>query len=77
MKPAYAVKIDSAGCPYLEVPPALLWGLVEYLSYRREHVAYHFDKSHFKVTFPHLDLRGAQHLLEEWEHADNHQLLGA
>jgi hypothetical protein len=46
-----------------------MWELVEYLSYQRVAVLYHYDVSHFTVTFQRTDLESVLGLLDEWVHA--------
>ena len=57
---------DSSGLPKAEVPFACMWDLVEYLSYQRVTVSYHYQATHFVVTFPRQDLAAAQEVLDTW-----------
>jgi len=47
-----------------------MWGLVEYLSFQRVSVTYHFENDHFEVVFPKSDIATAERLLEDWAHSD-------
>ena len=46
-----------------------MWDLVEYLSYQRVMVQYHYYPSHFTVTFPRMNMQSVQNILDEWVHA--------
>ena len=56
--------------PSAEVPCPCMWDLVEYLSYQRVAVMYHYYSTHFTVTFERIRLESAQRLLDEWVHAE-------
>jgi hypothetical protein len=70
MRQSLIVTSDAAGLPIAQVPCPCMWDLVEYLSYQRAAVAYHYFPSHFTVTFERMDLESAQRLLDEWAHAE-------
>lgn len=58
------------GLPVAHVPASCMWGLVEYLSFQRVSVTYHFHDDHFEVVFPKSDLATAERLLNDWSHSD-------
>ena len=60
------VALDEAGVPQAEVPFSCMWALVEYLSYQRVGVSYHYQATHFVVTFPRQPATDAQRILDEW-----------
>ena len=64
------VQTDRAACPFARVPEGGLWNLVEYLSFQRVHVVYHFEKGDLHVTFPTLGPAAAQRILDDWAHAE-------
>jgi hypothetical protein len=66
MRQRLVVTTDSAGIPQAEVPLTSMWDLVEYLSYQRVSVSYHYRATHFTVSFPRQDARSAQRILDEW-----------
>lgn len=66
MIPHLTVHADFEGHPYAEVPPHLVWDLVEFLSFHRPNATYHFDHDCFKVTFHRHTLQFAQELLDHW-----------
>ncbi len=72
MKPHLTVHLDHAGHPYALVPDDWLWELVEYLSYQRLHVSYHFGGPHFAVTFQGQNPQQVQELLDHWA-AEEHE----
>lgn len=57
---------DANGIPYAKVPCQSMWDLVEYLSYQRVTVSYHYAATHFTVTFLRKDVRSAQAILDGW-----------
>ena len=61
-----------SGIPYAKVPLDAMWDLVEYLSWQRILATYDFETTHFTVTFPHLDIAGAQRLLDDWDRVQDH-----
>jgi len=66
MRQKLIVTTDPSGVPQAEVPLTSMWDLVEYLSYQRVAVAYHYRATHFTVTFPRQDISTAQRILDEW-----------
>jgi hypothetical protein len=62
------VSLGGAGVPVAHVPATKLWDLVEYLSYQRVAVVYHYDHDQFEVAFPKSDLATAERLLADWAH---------
>jgi hypothetical protein len=60
------VTADSSGIPKAEVPFSCMWDLVEYLSFQRVTVAYHYEATHFVVSFPRQDMASAQEVLDCW-----------
>ena len=61
--------LDATGLSCAAVPFPCMWDLVEYLSYQRVAVVYHYHASHFTVTLPRMDVASAQRILDEWVHA--------
>ena len=68
MRQTLVVIPDTTGLPSAEVPFPCMWDLVEYLSYQRVAVIYHYFPSHFTVTFLRTDVDSAQDILDEWLH---------
>ena len=68
------VSTDPAGIPKAEVPFSCMWDLVEYLSYQRVTVAYHYQATHFVVTFPPKHLASTQQVLDSWHMSPSHEL---
>ncbi len=66
MRERLIVSTDSAGVPKAEVPFSCMWDLVEYLSIQRMAVSYHYQATHFEVTFPRVDKMTAQQILDHW-----------
>ena len=66
MRQRLSVKLDATGLPSADVPFPCMWDLVEYLSYQRVVVSYQYHASHFTVTFPRMEMEGAQRILNEW-----------
>jgi len=66
MRERLQVSTDAHGVPHAKVPSSCLWDLVEYLSYQRVAVSYHYEATHFTVTFPRQEPRGAQKIMDEW-----------
>ena len=66
MRQRLIVTIDSSGIPQADVPLTSMWDLVEYLSYQRVAVSYHYRATHFTVSFPRQDVSAAQRILDEW-----------
>ena len=62
------VVVGPEGSPVAYVPTSCMWGLVEYLSFQRVSVTYHFERDHFDVVFPKSDIATAERLLEDWAH---------
>ena len=60
MRQTLVVIPDTTGLPSAEVPFPCMWDLVEYLSYQRVAVIYHYFPSHFTVTFLRTDVESAQ-----------------
>jgi uncharacterized protein YggE len=69
MRQPLIATLDDAGLPCASISFSAMWELVEYLSYQRAAVVYHYDASHFTVTFHRTDLASAQAILDEWVHA--------
>ena len=57
---------EQTGLPYMEVPQAVMWDLVEYLSFQRVAVSYEYRAGHFTVCFLRSDVATAQQLLDDW-----------
>ena len=66
MRQNLIITSDATGLPIAEVPCSCMWDLVEYLSYQRVVVTYHYYPAHFTVTFERINLKSAQSLLDEW-----------
>ena len=66
MRQHLRVTTNSHGTPTAEVPFNCMWDLVEYLSYQRVSVNYHYESTHFNVCFPRIDGITAQNILNEW-----------
>ena len=66
MRQRLVVTTDAAGIPQANVPLSSMWDLVEYLSYQRVSVTYHYKATHFTVMFTRQDAASAQHVLDEW-----------
>ena len=66
MRQRLEVITDANGTPQAQVPFSSMWDLVEYLGYQRIAVNYHYEATHFTVTFPRQELRSAQRILDEW-----------
>src|SRR6185295_17910287 len=60
------------GVPFVDVPLGEMWELVEYLSWHRVLANYDYAETHFRVSFPHLDLGAAQSLIAQWEQVKAH-----
>ena len=65
-RPELHVHVDPNGHPYATVPCEWMWDLVEYLSFHRLNLSYHFDNLIFRVTFLCQSARAAQQLLDDW-----------
>jgi hypothetical protein len=66
MRQTLRATLDATGLPSAEAPVTCMWELVEYLSFQRVAVTYHYQAHHFTVTLPHMDLASVQRLLDEW-----------
>ena len=69
MRPTLHIHVDASGCPTVQVPTEWLWELVEYLSFHRLNVSYHFEKNCFEVKFHCSPPSSAQRLLDHWADA--------
>ena len=66
MRQKLIITTDPSGIPQADVPLNSMWDLVEYLSYQRVSVSYHYHSTHFTVSFPRRDASEAQRILDEW-----------
>ena len=74
MRERLIVTTDPSGVPQADVPLTSMWDLVEYLSYQRIAVSYHYRATHFTVSFPRQEVSEAQRILDEWAvNADMYQ----
>ena len=71
MSKSLRVVPDSQGLPAAEIPFTCMWDLVEYLSFQRVVASYHYEASHFTVTFPRIDADTAQRILDSWTQSRN------
>ena len=70
-RPHLHVKTDYEGHPYATVPCEWMWDLVEYLSFHRLNLNYHFEKDCFRVVFLCRTAHAAQALLDDWAEVEN------
>ena len=66
MRQKLTVESNSDGSVSAKVPFHCMWDLVEHLAYIKVAAVYQYETSCFIVTFPKLDLTGAQSVLNEW-----------
>jgi hypothetical protein len=66
LRPRLSVSIDEQGHPYVRVPDVWMWDLVEYLSFHRLNLSYHFEHTHFRVVFRCQSAEKAQRLVDDW-----------
>ncbi len=57
---------ERSGLAYTRVPGHIMWELVEYLAAQRVEVLYGYTADGFSVTFPRMNERAAQQLLDTW-----------
>jgi len=66
MKRSYQIAIDKqTGIPFAQIAHDDTWDLVEFLSFHRTAVFYSHCEDHLIVRFPHINVTGAQQLLNE------------
>jgi hypothetical protein len=46
-----------------------MWDLVEYLSFHRLNLTYHFEDNGFRIVFLCQSLQAAQRLLDDWTYS--------
>lgn len=68
-RPKFHVRADYEGHPYIAVPDGWMWDLVEYLSYHRLSLTYHFEDNGFRIVFLCQTVQAAQRLLDDWTYS--------
>ena len=56
----------NTNLPTAKVPSAMMWDLVEHLSYQRLAVSYEYRATHFTVAFLRINQETAQGVLDAW-----------
>jgi hypothetical protein len=63
------VLAEETGMPTVRVSRELAWDLVEYLATQRVHVTYSFESERLVVCFDHMELAGAQLVVDCWRNS--------
>lgn len=60
------MELQGTGSPFLKISADELWAFVEFLSYRRERVAFSYHAAAFTVTFHQGNRQTLEVLLDDW-----------